>query len=142
MNWSNLARRSDYAAIDRFHELRDKNRTLASIAKTLEKDEPNAAAFIYAKAIEAIESYAFIRFELGLVGELLDEETEEFGFSGDLAILDRFTLTLLKIGEVAMAQRAVEEYFSKYKRDRGLSMAPKIRARVDKASRKSGLAQP
>lgn len=133
VNWVNMARPSDYNAIDRFHQLRNSNRALAQLARELEKGAPAQAAEKYAEALAAIAEYAFIKFELGLVGDLIDEENAEFGFSGDMAILERYTMVLVKLGREKEAKAAIEDYSAKYKRDQRRSSFDKICARVDKA---------
>lgn len=132
VNWVNSARRSDYSAIDRFHQLRNANRALAQAARELERDAPAQAAEKYAVALAAIAEYAFIKFELDLVGDLIDEENAELGFSGDIAILERYTMVLVKLGRAQEAKAAIDEYITKYKRDRNRSSFEKICARVEK----------
>ena len=133
VNWVNMARPPDYDAIDRFHQLRNANRALAQLARELEKDAPARAAEKYAEALTAIAEYAFIKFELGLVGDLIDEENAEFGFSGDLAILERYTMVLVKLGRAEEAKAAIDDYSAKYQRDQRRSSFNKICARVEKA---------
>jgi hypothetical protein len=136
VNWSNMARRSDYAAIDRFHQLRNANRALAQDARELEKSDLAQAAEKYTVAFEAIAGYAFIKLELDLVGELIDEENAELGFTGDLAILERYTMVMVKLGRAYEAKTAIDEYVAKYKRDQNRSSLEKIKTRVEKALRK------
>jgi len=137
VNWVNMARRSDYDAIDRFHQLRNANRALAQSARELEKDAPEQAAEKYAAALAGIAEYAFIKFELGLVGDLIDEENAQFGFSGDMAILERYTMVLAKLGRAQEAKAAIDDYIVKYKQDQSRSSFEKICARVAKALRKA-----
>jgi hypothetical protein len=136
VNWSNLARRSDYAAIDRFHQLRNANRDLAQDARELEKSDLAQAAEKYADAMKGIAGYAFMKLELDLVGDLIDEENAELGFTGDLAILERYTMVLVKLGRAHEAKTAIDEYGAKYKRDQNRSSLEKIKTRVEKALRK------
>jgi hypothetical protein len=56
----------------------------------LEKTAPEEAAHKYAHALAAIETYAFIRMDLGLVGQLIEEDCAERGYAGDLAVLERY----------------------------------------------------
>lgn len=137
VNWTNMARRSDYGAIDRFHRLRNANRAMAQLARELEKGAPAQAAEKYVAAIAAIGEYAFIKFELDLVGDLIDDENSEFGFSGDLAILERYTMVLVKLGRAPEAKVAIDGYIAKYKRDQSRSSFQKICARVEKALSKT-----
>jgi hypothetical protein len=137
VNWVNMARRSDYSAIDRFHQLRNANRALAQAARELEKDAPAQAAEKYAVALADIAEYAFIKFELDLIGDLIDEENAELGFAGDMAILERYTMVLVRLGRAQEAKAAIEEYIARYKRDRSRSSFEKICVRVEKALRKA-----
>lgn len=137
VNWVNMARHSDYEAIERFHQLRNANRALAQLAREVEKDAPAQAAEKYAFVLAAVDEYAFMKLELGLVGDLIDEENAEFGFSGDITILERYTMVLLKLGQVKEAKAAIDDYSAKYKRDQNRSSFAKVRARVEKALKKS-----
>ncbi|MDM5181750.1 hypothetical protein PO883_31715 [Massilia sp. DJPM01] len=137
VNWVNMARRSDYSASDRFHQLRNANRALAQAAREHEKEAPAQAAEKYAAALASIAEYAFIKFELGLVGDLIDDENAELGFAGDLAILERYTMLLVKLERAHEAKIAIDDYLAKYKRDGNKASFEKVRARVDKALFKS-----
>jgi hypothetical protein len=137
VNWVNMARRSDYDAIERFHQLRNANRALARLARELEKAAPVQAAEKYAEALGAVAEYAFIKFELGVVGDLIDEQNAELGFSGDMAILERYTRVLVKLGRAQEARAAIDDYIAKYKQDQSRSSFEKICARVEKALRRA-----
>ena len=88
---------------------------------------------MYIRAIEAIQGYAFITYEKGLVGQLLEEEAAELGISGEINALDRLTICLVKIGKAAEAAQYTEKYFSLYRRDQQFKVAERIVKRVEKA---------
>ena len=136
VNWINLARKSDYAEIARCRDLRDANRTLIKSARDLEKTAPEEAASKYAEALAELDKYAFINSELGLVGELIDEDCAEHGYGGDLTILDRYSIVLIKLGRADEARLALERYAIKFRRDNCRSAIESIRSRIDKAVRK------
>ena len=115
------------------HELRDANRETLKSTRALETKDMNLASQNYRAAIEKISKYAFLEFEPGLVGRLLREENEEFGYNGELIALDRLTLCLIKSGKPEEASVAAQDYFSRYRRDALLSGAKKIQERIRKA---------
>ena len=116
VNWDN-ADRFDYQALSQRNKLLDANHTLIREAKALEKSNLEEAVALYVQAIEAIRTYAFISYEKGLVGRLLDEETAEVGSSGEIGALDRLTLCLIKLGKPKEAVQRSDQYFALYRRD-------------------------
>jgi|SRR5690554_3504968 len=134
VNWINFGRKTDFDALDTFHKLRDANRELISLARQYEKSDPERALSMYREAIENIAGYAMIKYEGGLVGQLLTEEQEEVGYQGELEALNRLTLCLTRLRKGNAALSAVEEYFEKYKADKKLKMAEAIMKRVTKVA--------
>jgi hypothetical protein len=133
VNWFNMGRLTDFDALDRHNRLRDSNRALIAEARSLEKQDLERAVAMYRQAIEATQSYAFISYEKGLVGKLLEEEAEEFGQSGELAALDRLTLCLIKLERAEEASTCADVYYAKYRRDRPAKASEAILKRVNKA---------
>lgn len=133
VNWVNYGRQQDYAAIERFHALRNANRQKIAAAKALEKAEPEKAVELLLEAIDTIAAYATMKLESGLVGTLLDEERSEIGYSGELEALDRLTLVLCRLKRGEEARKVSEDYFKKYLADEKLSAASAIKKRVAKA---------
>jgi hypothetical protein len=88
---------------------------------------------MYIQAVEAIQSYAFITYEKGLVGQLLKEEAAELGVCGEINALDRLTLCLIKRGRPAEAVQHTDNYFALYRRDLQFGVAKRIAKRVNKA---------
>jgi len=100
----------------------------------LEKADPERAVSIYLDAIENIASYAMIKYEGGLVGQLLDEEKEEVGLNGELEAWNCLTLCLNRLRKGHTALEIAEEYFEKYRADKNLKMAEGIMNRITKAA--------
>lgn len=133
VNWVNMGRDLDYRALDNYHRLRNANRALIQQAKVIEKADLAQAAKMYIQAIEAIPEYAFISYEKGLVGQLLDEDTDQFGRNGEIEALDRLTMCLTKLGRPAEAAQHADNYFALFRRDLSLSASQRITKRVNKA---------
>jgi hypothetical protein len=129
VNWINMGRKTDFEALDRFHKLRNTTRALIAQGKSIEKVDCEQAVAIYVRAIESIAAYSSIRYEGGLLGQLLDEDNAEWGSAGEIEALDRLTLCLVKLGRDQDAKDQADHYFRLYRRD----LAERIRKRVDKA---------
>jgi len=134
VNWFNMARSLDLETLDKYHKLRDANRTLIQKARTVEKEDIDSAVRLYIKAIEDTRAYAFMCFEeKGLVGQLLEEEAAELGKKGELEALDRLTLCLIRLGKSREAAEWASSYFSLYRRDLMLKASERIQKRIEKA---------
>ena len=133
VNWQNMGRATYFQALDRYHKLRDANRSLIQRAKAHEKLNLSEAVQMYAQVIEAAAQYASISYEKGLVGKLLDEEAQDTGRSGEIEALDRLTMCLVKLDRSVEAASHVDRYFATYRRDLQLSAAQRIRKRIEKA---------
>lgn len=138
VNWINFGRVIDYEANQKFWDLRKRSRNAADRAKSLEKEDLDAAARIYEEALETIDEYTVIQQEEGFVGQLLHELRRERGISGDIWILDRLSLCLVRMGEAKRAERISEDYFRKYRLDAETRTAERIRARIGKALTRQG----
>ena len=134
VNWINMSRPTDFKASARYYELRNANLALITEAKDKEKTDLEGAVLLYKQSLQRLAEYAAIQPDLGLVGKLLDEEAEEFGLHGELQILDRLTLCLVRLGRGTEAKAATNSYFASYRRDAHLGTAKKIEQRVAKAS--------
>ncbi len=133
VNWQNMGRATDFQALERYHKLRDANRSLIQQAKAHENIDLAEAAQMYVKAIEAIAQYDSIDYEKGLVGKLLDEEAQDIGRAGEIEALDRLTMCLVKLGRSTEAANHVSRYFATYRRDLQLSAAQRIGKRIENA---------
>jgi len=138
VNWINFGRKTDFSALDKFHKLREQNLAEAAKARAIEKSDPECAADIYLRCLERIDEYAYIQAELGLVGQLIDEERRENGIRGEIHILDRLTLCLVRSGKRTEAERVTGQYFDKYKADEALAIAIAINKRIGKVPKNGG----
>jgi hypothetical protein len=138
VNWINMSRRLDFAALDKYTHLRNTTLQLVASAKSLEKSQAGEAIELYYRAIEQLPEYAGIQFELGLVGQLIDEEVKENGLRGELQILDRLTLCLVRADRRLEAQQVASRYFATYVADARLSAAARIRKRLGVGSPNDG----
>lgn len=127
INWINPGRNFDYQALERFHALREKNRTFVASTKQYEVDDTEHAVERYAQALKAMREYEAITLERGLVAEM------KIGPNwGDPNILDRLTLCLAKLGRYSEAIAVAEEYFRDFPKVLDLTAGKRILARVTK----------
>ncbi len=138
VNWINFGRKTNFEALERYHARRNANRELIAATRPMESSDPERAVVAYYQAIANIANYATLKTEDGLIGRLLDEEQQEFGFSGELEALDRLTLCLSRLGRGLDAKAATERYFAEYRADQSLRLAESIKKRVAKAARSGG----
>jgi hypothetical protein len=132
VNWANLGRGCDLESSRRVNALRDANRILIEQTRALEKTDPESAVRNYTTAIDKTAEYAFTNCEPGLVGQLLREECAEFGSHGEPIAIERLTMCLLKLGRVAEAAIASDEYFLRYRRDLETAIGKRTKARIEK----------
>ena len=111
-NWVNPGRQFDYAALDRFHQLRDATTSFISATRPLETSDPEQAVARYRQAIAQMYEYCAITYETGLVADLRSEI--DGPSHGDVAALDRLTLVLRKLGRFNEIVEAVDEYYSRF----------------------------
>lgn len=135
VNWINFGRKTDFETLDKYHALRNTNCELIAATRFLEKSDPEHAISSYYQAIQNITGYASLQTEGGLVGLLLAEERQEFGYPGELEALDRLTLCLTRLGRGEEARSVTERYFVDYRADLSLRLADSIKKRVAKATR-------
>lgn len=111
-NWVNPGRKFDYAALDRFHQLRDGTRSFISATRPLEASDPEAAIARYCQAMEQMHAYSAITYETGLVADLQKEIGQPI--YGEIAPLERLTLVLRNLGRFGEIVAAVDAYFARY----------------------------
>jgi hypothetical protein len=102
-------------------------------ARAVEKHDLELAVRMCVQAIEAITGYALINCEKGLVGQLLSEESDELGRSGEIEALDRLTICLIKLERPTEAKQHANNYFALYRRDLQLPASRRIAKRIEKA---------
>lgn len=133
VNWVHWGRKDDFAAIDRFHQLRNANRARLDQVKELEATDVEGAITAYQQCVSAISDYAFIIYEVGLVGRLLREEMNEEGCQGDFDVFVPYVKFLLRLKRAELADSEWKAYHAKYFRVLGMMKVQKLRARIDKA---------
>lgn len=136
INWVYFKRKTDFAEVDRYNSPRNANRTAFLSTRAKEKLDMNGAVELYKVSIAALDKYSMIKTGHGLVGQLLDEALAEDGYSGDIAMLDRLTICLVRLGRCEEAATAAAAYFSTYKADTRTGKGITILKRIDKANRR------
>jgi len=133
VNWFNMGREDDFKAMNWLVGLRGELATFTRRAKAIEKFDLEKATSMYIEAIGAIPFFAFIAPVKGLVGQLLKEEAEELGVYGEVDVLNRLTICLIKLGRPEEAAQHTDNYFARYRRDLQREVANRIMKRVSKA---------
>jgi hypothetical protein len=128
VNWANSGRQFDYEALDRYHRLRNGNRAFVTETRPLETANLSDAIDRYYRALETMREYESLTLERGLVAELSSNYR-----CGDVNILDRLTLCLVKAGRAAEADGVVKAYFVEFPDARKRAAVRPIVARVAKA---------
>lgn len=137
VNWINYGRQQDFAALEKYHQLRNKNRYLISSSRGLEERDPEKAVENYIEAIQKIPEYAFMETEGGFVGKLRAELAREEGLGGDIEAINRLTLLLCKLGRADEANQHMTQYFETFKKDLSLKGSDQVLKRVEKALAKN-----
>jgi hypothetical protein len=130
INLQNMARRIDLDALRRRDELMARNKMLIAEAKPLERTNLDRAIELYVEALALLKQFAGIPIETGLYARILAEDVAANGPMGQISLLDRLTICLVRAGRVDEARRSAAEYFSGFKRDRSLPAAARIEKRV------------
>jgi len=133
VNWINPGRQFDYKALERYHSLRHENRAFVIETRALESTAPEAAIQRYRTAFENLLVYANITTERGLIAELTSDQR-----FGEITILDRLTLCLVRQGRLEEARAEAERYFDEFPKDRGTSRGKNIQNRLRDRSLKNG----
>jgi hypothetical protein len=107
VNWINPRRAFDYAALDRFHKLRQANRAFVAETRPLDETSPDIAIDRYRQALRNVLEFRNIVLERGLVAEL---NTGHVAGNGELEILDRLTLCLKRLDRMEELRAAVTEF--------------------------------
>lgn len=130
VNWVNMGRKTDFKALDRFHALRGEARQFLEQAKQLESSDVEGAITACRTALSLVHEYTSIRYEGGLVGQLMDEYARHIGLKGELAVIDRLSVIMVRAKREEEAGQEVRSYFERYPGDLGLAAAPKVLKRV------------
>lgn len=125
VNWQNSGRGFDYAALEQYHALRGANLLFIASTRPLEDSDLNTAIDRYRQALKNLRAYEGLMVETGIVAELSCDLK-----IGDLNILDRLTLCLVRSGRSVEARAEVEQYFNDFPAARNMSKARRILKRV------------
>jgi hypothetical protein len=117
----------NYERIEEYHRLRNANRETVERTRALERQDPSAAADAYLGALDAMRAYERMAAEERLFPRL--EQT------GDVGILDRLTLCLIKASRDAEAVAIADEYFDAFPVALEGTTGRAIKARIDKRRR-------
>jgi hypothetical protein len=137
VNWVNFGRKTDFAALNNYHILRNTNKARIVSAKKIEKDNPNEAIRIYREVIDATMDYQSLDTESGLLGKLLKEMAVENGYKGEFEAINRLTMCLCKINRPDEAFNDAQNYFNRFRADIQLSRSKDVIKRVEKQTNKS-----
>jgi hypothetical protein len=114
VNWGNPARftKNDLPELERYQTLRNANQRFVAETRPLETIDIQEAVRRYREALSRMREYESLhpRYGHGLVAEL----AADFLLCGDLTILDRLTLCLMKIGRGPEAITEAEKYFKDF----------------------------
>lgn len=130
INLQNMARRIDLDALRRRDELMARNKALIADAKPLERTNLERAIELYLEAFALLRQFAGIPIETGLYARILAEDVAANGPIGQISLLDRLTICLVRAGRADEARHCTAEYFSVFKRERTLAAAAQIEKRV------------
>ena len=127
INWVNPGRDFDFAALGRYHQLRDENRRFVEETRPFESLRLEHAVTRYREALETMRVYEAMTLERGLVAEM------KVGPDwGDPNILNRLTICLVKLGRNEEAITAVGKYFNEFPSAGRLSLGKQILKRIEK----------
>ena len=130
INLQNMARRIDVDGLRRRDELMAQNKSLIEQAKLLERISTEEAINLYRQALAQLKQFAVIPIETGLYGKILSEDIAANGPIGQISLLDRLTLCLVRAGRRDEARDCAEEYFAFFKSELRFAAAKKILERV------------
>jgi hypothetical protein len=125
VNWQNPGRGFDYAALEKYHALRGANLLFVASTRPMEISDINNAIGRYKQALDNLRQYERLVVERGVVAEL------STGLKiGDLMILGRLTLCLVRSNRCAEARAEAEGYFEEFPRARDTTAGQRILKRV------------
>ena len=136
VNWVSPGRKFDYAALERFHALRDSNRALLKQARATEAEDLEQAASMYIRVVEAAAEYNSIITERGLVPRLVAEQNAAQGIAGirgEMWAIRRLVECLIKLGRPEAARQQAARYLEIYQADRGHHYWPAINKKIERA---------
>jgi hypothetical protein len=125
VNWQNPGRSFDYAALEKYHALRGANLLFVASTRPMEISDINNAMSRYRQALANLQEYESLEVESGVIAELSGNLK-----IGDLKILDRLTLCLVRCDRCSEARAEAEGYFENFPGARDTSAGRRILKRV------------
>jgi hypothetical protein len=125
VNWQNPGRAFDYAALEKYHSLRGANLLFVASTRSIETSDINQAIDRYRQAFNNLREYEGLTIEEGIVAELNRDLRV-----GDLTILDRLTLCLVRTGLLDEARADAERYFEAFPGARKTRIGQRVLKRV------------
>jgi hypothetical protein len=120
-----VAQPLDYPAIEQYHTLRNANQRFVLETKPVESNDLETAIRRYRRALAAMGQYERLAAEKKLFPQLA-------AHSGDVSILNRLTLCLIKAGRSTEAIEEADRYFANFPDALHLKSGQAVKARVDK----------
>lgn len=112
--------------VETYHARRNANRSRVAATRDVESINPAAAADAYQLALKEVSAYeAFARGNNLFASNAARSE-------GDVTILDRLTICLIKLGRNSEAVEVADRYFEEFPYDRVLQVGIAVRKRVSK----------
>jgi hypothetical protein len=136
INWQNEGRGFKREILDKFWELRNKNKALIEESKLLEKTDVEKSIDGYRKAILATSEYFDLDWEedclVKRISDMMDNEKEGRCKKGEIDAIDRLTLVLYKLGKKDEAKLEASNYFIKFPYDKTYKGYERIMKRINK----------
>lgn len=141
VNWVNMGRKSDWVLCDRYRKMKNETKDVVVKAKEIEKTNLDKSIAMYIYAFNKVKEYAYLDCfdKSGILRELQLEETNDMGYEGELVVLDRMTLCLIKRKKTIEAYSVAMEYYELFRRDLLKKLSEKIHDRIKKALVKDSL---
>jgi hypothetical protein len=130
INLQNMARRIDHSALRCRDKLMAQNKAVIAEARALENTNREKAIELYKEALALLKQFAGIPIETGLYARVLAEHVAENGPIGQISLLDRLTLCLVRAGRAHDARLCAEDYFGMFKGEHALVTAERIMKRI------------
>jgi hypothetical protein len=131
VNWVNYGRQFDYPANEKYWKDKKANQQFVAATRRIERTDLGRAIVRYKTAMAKMYEYEAIVRERGLVADLMEGE-----YTGDLNLLHRLTVCLVKAGEWQELIATSDEYFSRFPAAVETVAGKDASRRVDKARRK------
>ncbi len=136
INWQNDGRGFNREILDKYWELRNKNKALIEGSKLLEKTNIEKSIDEYRKVILATSEYFSLDWEedclVKRISDMMDNEIVGHGKKGEIDAIDRLSILLCKIGKKDEAKSEVINYFIKFPYDKTYKKYERIMKRINR----------